>query len=35
MITIKFWNVLGDLQTTGSLPRNMVIGMEVYDPRLK
>ncbi|CAL1712921.1 unnamed protein product [Somion occarium] len=30
----KFWETLGDLQTTASLPRNMVIGMKVNDPRL-
>ncbi|KAK7681603.1 hypothetical protein QCA50_015336 [Cerrena zonata] len=30
----KFWHALGDLQTTASLPRNMIIGMKVHDPRL-
>ncbi|KZP33575.1 POP1-domain-containing protein [Athelia psychrophila] len=30
----KFWSSLPDLQTSGSLPRGMVIGFEVYDPRL-
>ncbi|EAU86234.2 ribonuclease P/MRP protein subunit [Coprinopsis cinerea okayama7 len=31
----KFWSSLGDVQTSGSLPRNMVVGLKVYDPRLK
>ncbi|KAI0789808.1 ribonucleases P/MRP protein subunit POP1-domain-containing protein [Abortiporus biennis] len=30
----KFWNGMENLQSTGSLPRNMVIGFKVYDPRL-
>ncbi|KAI0076322.1 POP1-domain-containing protein [Panus rudis PR-1116 ss-1] len=30
----KFWNALKNVQTTGSLPRNMVIGFKVNDPRL-
>ncbi|KAJ8080661.1 Ribonucleases P/MRP protein subunit pop1 [Marasmius tenuissimus] len=30
-----FWNVLGNLQTPGTLPRNMVVGFTVQDPRLK
>ncbi|THH27567.1 hypothetical protein EUX98_g6621 [Antrodiella citrinella] len=29
-----FWQSLGNLQTTASLPRNMVIGFTVNDPRL-
>ncbi|KAK7056731.1 Ribonucleases P/MRP protein subunit pop1 [Paramarasmius palmivorus] len=31
----KFWSSLGDLQSTGSIARNTVIGFTVYDPRLK
>lgn len=31
----KFWPSLIDLQTTASLPRGIVIGMKVLDPRLK
>ncbi|KAF7314186.1 hypothetical protein MKEN_00890800 [Mycena kentingensis (nom. inval.)] len=31
----KFWDSLTDLQSTGSIPRNMVIGFKVLDPRLK
>ncbi|KAG0698380.1 ribonucleases P/MRP protein subunit POP1-domain-containing protein [Suillus ampliporus] len=31
----KFWSSLNDLQTTASLPRGIVIGMKVLDPRLK
>ncbi|KAG2038684.1 ribonucleases P/MRP protein subunit POP1-domain-containing protein [Suillus americanus] len=31
----KFWPSLSDLQTTASLPRGIVIGMKVLDPRLK
>lgn len=31
----KFWPSLTDLQTTASLPRGIVIGMKVLDPRLK
>ncbi|OJA10580.1 hypothetical protein AZE42_04637 [Rhizopogon vesiculosus] len=30
-----FWSSLANLQTTASLPRGMVIGMKVLDPRLK
>ncbi|KAI0259821.1 POP1-domain-containing protein [Gloeopeniophorella convolvens] len=30
----KFWASLSDLQTTGSIPSNMVIGFTVLDPRL-
>ncbi|KAL4080470.1 ribonucleases P/MRP protein subunit POP1-domain-containing protein [Scleroderma citrinum] len=31
----KFWASLADLQTAGSLPRGMVIGFKINDPRLK
>ncbi|KAF9267501.1 POP1-domain-containing protein [Marasmius fiardii PR-910] len=31
----EFWDYLDTLQTPGSLPRNMVVGFKVYDPRLK
>ncbi|KAF8547670.1 POP1-domain-containing protein [Imleria badia] len=31
----KFWDSLTDLQTSASLPRGMVIGLKVLDPRLK
>ncbi|KAI0917369.1 hypothetical protein AcW1_007429 [Taiwanofungus camphoratus] len=31
---LNFWNSLDRLQTTGSLPRGMVIGFTVHDPRL-
>ncbi|EGO23569.1 hypothetical protein SERLADRAFT_416006 [Serpula lacrymans var. lacrymans S7.9] len=31
----KFWSSLTDLQTTASLPRGMVVGFKVLDPRLK
>ncbi|KAG2092407.1 hypothetical protein BD769DRAFT_331952 [Suillus cothurnatus] len=31
----KFWPSLTDLQTTASLPCGIVIGMKVFDPRLK
>ncbi|KAF5369289.1 hypothetical protein D9758_002524 [Tetrapyrgos nigripes] len=31
----KFWTSLTNLQCTGSLPRGMVIGFTVHDPRLK
>ncbi|KAG2145816.1 ribonucleases P/MRP protein subunit POP1-domain-containing protein [Suillus clintonianus] len=31
----KFWSSLTDLQTTASLPRGIIIGMKVLDPRLK
>ncbi|KAH7915836.1 ribonucleases P/MRP protein subunit POP1-domain-containing protein [Hygrophoropsis aurantiaca] len=31
----KFWSSLTDLQTAGSLPRGMIIGFKVLDPRLK
>ncbi|OBZ71160.1 Ribonucleases P/MRP protein subunit pop1 [Grifola frondosa] len=30
----KFWQSLSRLQSTGSVPRGMVIGLTVYDPRL-
>ncbi|KAL5501441.1 POP1 [Sanghuangporus vaninii] len=30
----KFWKALGQLQTAGSVPRGMVVGMKVLDPRL-
>ncbi|KAI0059540.1 POP1-domain-containing protein [Artomyces pyxidatus] len=30
----KFWSSLSDLQTTGSVPSNMIIGFTVMDPRL-
>lgn len=30
----KFWQALDQVQTTGSLPRGMVIGFTVQDPRL-
>ncbi|TCD70907.1 hypothetical protein EIP91_001216 [Steccherinum ochraceum] len=30
----KFWQALGNLQTTASVPRDMVIGFTVNDPRL-
>jgi ribonuclease P/MRP protein subunit POP1 len=32
---VQFWSSLKDLQTSGSVPRGMVIGFKVYDPRLK
>ncbi|KAH7885023.1 ribonucleases P/MRP protein subunit POP1-domain-containing protein [Phlebopus sp. FC_14] len=31
----KFWESMADLQTAGSIPRGMVIGFKVLDPRLK
>ncbi|KAG9308789.1 hypothetical protein JVU11DRAFT_11414 [Chiua virens] len=31
----KFWNALGDLQTSGGLSRGTVIGFKIHDPRLK
>ncbi|KIK12154.1 hypothetical protein PISMIDRAFT_121406 [Pisolithus microcarpus 441] len=31
----KFWKSLSDLQTPGNVPRRMVIGFKVVDPRLK
>ncbi|KIK93095.1 hypothetical protein PAXRUDRAFT_829342 [Paxillus rubicundulus Ve08.2h10] len=31
----KFWGSLTDLQTPGNVPRGMVIGFKVLDPRLK
>ncbi|KAJ6508878.1 NUC188 domain-containing protein [Mycena sanguinolenta] len=31
----KFWASMTDLQTSGSIPRGMVIGFNVLDPRLK
>ncbi|KAL7409931.1 ribonucleases P/MRP protein subunit POP1-domain-containing protein [Mrakia frigida] len=30
----KIWSELRDLKTSGSLPRGMVMGFKVYDPRL-
>ncbi|KDQ20858.1 hypothetical protein BOTBODRAFT_320829 [Botryobasidium botryosum FD-172 SS1] len=30
----KVWNALMNLQTPGSVPRAMIIGLKVYDPRL-
>lgn len=30
----KFWSSLTDLQSAGSIPRGMVVGLKVYDPRL-
>lgn len=31
----QFWNELETLQSPGSVPRGMVIGLKVNDPRLK
>ncbi|KAI5991699.1 ribonucleases P/MRP protein subunit POP1-domain-containing protein [Pisolithus orientalis] len=31
----KFWKSLSDLQTPGNVPRRMIIGLKVVDPRLK
>ncbi|KAJ7366798.1 NUC188 domain-containing protein [Mycena albidolilacea] len=31
----KFWASMTDLQTSGSVPRGMIIGFKVLDPRLK
>ncbi|KAJ7670280.1 NUC188 domain-containing protein [Mycena rosella] len=31
----KFWTSMTDLQTSGSVPRGMIIGFKVLDPRLK
>jgi ribonuclease P/MRP protein subunit POP1 len=31
----QFWGALSDLQTPGSIPRGMIIGFKVLDPRLK
>ncbi|KAJ7095926.1 NUC188 domain-containing protein [Mycena belliarum] len=31
----KFWTSMTDLQTSGSIPRGMIIGFTVLDPRLK
>ncbi|KAK0504008.1 POP1-domain-containing protein [Armillaria luteobubalina] len=31
----EFWSSLADVQTTGSLPRGMIVGFTVNDPRLK
>jgi ribonuclease P/MRP protein subunit POP1 len=31
----QIWNELGDLKTSGSMPRGMVLGLKVYDPRLR
>ncbi|KAK0487445.1 NUC188 domain-containing protein [Armillaria novae-zelandiae] len=31
----EFWSSLADVQTTGSLPRGMIVGFAVNDPRLK
>ncbi|KAG7088510.1 hypothetical protein E1B28_012494 [Marasmius oreades] len=30
----QFWDYLGKIQNSGSLPRNMVVGFKVHDPRL-
>lgn len=32
---IQFWLSLSDLQTAGNIPRRMVIGFKIHDPRLK
>lgn len=34
-INLKFWKALTDVQTTGSIPRGMIVGFKVNDPRLK
>ena len=31
---LKFWNQLKDLHSPGSVPRGMIIGLKVNDPRL-
>lgn len=31
----QLWDSLTDLQTSGGIPRGMVIGLKVLDPRLK
>ena len=31
----QFWASLKDLQTSGAVPRNMVVGFTVDDPRLR
>lgn len=31
----KFWSGLADVQTSGSVPRGMVVGCTLHDPRLK
>ncbi|RXW24492.1 hypothetical protein EST38_g1333 [Candolleomyces aberdarensis] len=31
----QFWSSLAEVQTSGSVPRNMVIGFKVLDPRLR
>ncbi|ESK94957.1 rnase p protein subunit [Moniliophthora roreri MCA 2997] len=31
----KFWASLGNIQSPGAVPRNMIIGFTVHDPRLK
>ncbi|KAK0221848.1 POP1-domain-containing protein [Armillaria fumosa] len=31
----EFWSSLAEVQTTGSLPRGMIVGFTVNDPRLK
>ncbi|KAF8225887.1 POP1-domain-containing protein [Tricholoma matsutake] len=31
----QFWKALTDVQTTGSIPRGMIVGFKVNDPRLK
>ncbi|KAJ7459800.1 ribonucleases P/MRP protein subunit POP1-domain-containing protein [Mycena latifolia] len=31
----KFWASMTDLQTSGSIPRGMIVGFKVLDPRLK
>lgn len=32
---VQFWSSLNDLKTTASIPRGMVVGFKVVDPRLK
>ena len=31
----QFWASLKDLQTSGAVPRNMIVGFTVDDPRLR
>lgn len=31
----KVWNALRDVRTSGSVPRGMVFGLKVHDPRLR
>ncbi|KAF5338928.1 hypothetical protein D9611_008747 [Ephemerocybe angulata] len=31
----QFWSSLADVQTSGSVPRNLVVGFKVLDPRLR